>query len=98
MTKTPKQIEAEITALQNCKTYIPRRTLFGEDNHSVLDRQIEYLRGQIDISADEFYSELNEREQAAVIEAEQWADGDGEAPSLGWDSFKPKPKTPKRKK
>lgn len=55
MKPTDKQIAAEIKALKACKLYAPKRTAFGDDNHRKIDLQIEYLQGQIDTTADEFY-------------------------------------------
>ena len=46
--KTQKEIAAEIKALEACKTYIPKMTAFGDNNHHNLDLQIEELRDGID--------------------------------------------------
>jgi hypothetical protein len=87
---TPQQIAAEIAALEKAKTYAPARTMFGDDNHAKIDRQIEYLRGEIDMDSDE-WNDLSEAEQSAVLEAQAWQDGDSEETlSSGWDIFKPK--------
>lgn len=87
--RTQKQIEAEIKALEACKEYIPRRTAFGDDNHKNLDLQIEELRDGIDDTADE-WNDYSEGEQSAIMEARYWKEGDeDEAPSSGWDNYKP---------
>ncbi len=87
---TKDQIAAEIAALEKCKDYAPARTMFGEDNHAKIDRQIEFLRGDIDIDGPE-WDDLNENEQSAVMDAQAWVDGDSEENlSSGWDIFKPK--------
>lgn len=90
--RTGKQIEAEIKALEACKTYAPRLSGFGDDNHRELDLQIQVLRDDdIDVTADEFYEEYNIYEQSAIQEAIDWRDGEtDETPSSGWDHFKPK--------
>jgi len=88
--RTKTQIEAEIKALEACKTYIPRNTAFGDNNHRNLDLQIEELRDGIDDTADE-WNDYSEREQSAIMEARCWKEGDeDESPSSGWDNYKPK--------
>lgn len=52
--KSQKQIEAEIKALEACKSYVPPGTMFGDDNIRKLNLQIDYLRGEIDVTADEW--------------------------------------------
>lgn len=90
--RTQEQIDAEIVALQGCKAYAPKTTLFGDDNHKNIDLQIEYLRGDIDTTADEF-NEMEESEQSAVMDAEAWKLGMAEeSPSSGWDGYKKGPK------
>jgi hypothetical protein len=85
---TPDHIAAEIAALEDAKTYAPRRTAFGGDNHGKIDRQIEYLRGEIDLSAPE-WDDFSEDEQTAILEAQSWKDGQSdESPSSGWDIYK----------
>lgn len=89
MRPTIKEIAAEIVALEKCKKYAPAHTMFGDDNHAKIDRQIEYLRGDIDTSAPEFEEDFDENEKSAIMEAEAWADGNSrEVPSSGWDIFK----------
>lgn len=90
--RTQKEIDAEIKALEACKQYIPKVTAFGDDNHHRVDLQIEYLRGDIDITADEF-EEYSHDEQSTIMDADSWKTGDSnESPSSGWDSYKPKGK------
>lgn len=90
--RNKKQIETEIKALQACKSYVPHFTVFGDDNHAKLDLQIEYLRGEIDIDANEWH-DYTDDEQSSILEAECWKAGESdESPSSGWDSFKPKVK------
>jgi hypothetical protein len=85
---TAKEIEEEIAALEACKAYAPHFTAFGDNNHEKIDRQIEFLRGDIDTTAGEF-EEFSEDERSAISEAEQWQDGDcDESPSSGWAMFK----------
>lgn len=88
--KTQQQIESEIKALEACKTYIPRHTAFGDDNHKKLDLQIEELREGIDDTDDE-WNDYSDGEQSAIMEARYWKEGDeDESLSSGWDDFKPK--------
>lgn len=87
--RTEKEVAAEIAALELCKTYIPKETIFGDDNIRNVDLQIEYLKGEIDTTADEFL-EYSENEQSAILEAEDWLEGNSnESPSSGWDDRKP---------
>ena len=87
---TKDQIAAEIAALEKAKIYAPARTMFGDDNHANIDRQIEYLRGDLDMDGPE-WDDLSENEQSAVMKAEAWQDGySEESLSSGWDIFKPK--------
>lgn len=89
--KTQREIDKEIKALEACKGYVPQRTMFGDDNHAKLDLQIEYLRGEIDTTADE-WNDYSDDDQSSILEAEAWKEDQGESPSSGWDSFKPKAK------
>jgi hypothetical protein len=89
--KNQKEIDAEIKALEACKTYSPERTFFGDDNHRNIDLQIEYLRGEIDTTDDEDWNDFNCDEQSAILDAESWKKGQSkESPSSGWDAYKPK--------
>lgn len=95
---TPKQIEAEIKALEASKQWAPARTIFGDDNHKTIDLQIEYLRGEIDTTSAE-WDEYSDDEQSAILEAQNWEKGDSEeSPSSGWDNFKPKTEEKPKKK
>lgn len=88
--KTKQQVDAEIKALEACKAYVPRKNFFGDDNHRNIDLQIEELRFGIDDTAVE-WEEFSEAEQSSILEARDWQDGQiEEAPSSGWDNFKPK--------
>lgn len=87
--RSTTEIEAEIKALEACKTYIPRNTAFGDNNHRNLDLQIEELRDGIDDTADE-WDDYSECEQSAIMEARYWKEGDEDkSPSSGWDNYKP---------
>lgn len=90
MERSQEEITAEIAALEACKDYAPKRTFFGDDNHAKIDLQIEYLRGEIDTTAEE-WDEYTDDEQSVIMEAQGWEMGDiKEAPSSGWDSYKKK--------
>jgi hypothetical protein len=90
--KTQKQIDAEIKALEGCKEYAPHYTSFGDDNHRTIDLQIEFLRGDIDTTAEEF-NEFGDDEQSSILHADDWKQGHSdESPSSGWDSYKNKKK------
>lgn len=90
--RTKKQIQAEIKALEVCKTYIPRTTAFGDNNHRNLDLQIEELQYGIDDTAEE-WNDYSDSEQEAIMDARRWKEGDeDESPSSGWEEYKPKKK------
>lgn len=96
--RTQKEIDAEIKALEACKEYVPKQTSFGESNIRYLEVQIQFLRDGIDTTAAEFYDDFDEREQGAILEAENWKNGDeSEAPSAGWDNWKAKSKKAAKK-
>lgn len=86
---TASEVATEIAALKAAKSYAPQFTKFGENNHESIDRQVEFLSGDIDTTAEEF-EEFSSREQSAIAEAEEWLESGGEAPSAGWDIFKKK--------
>ncbi len=87
--RSKTEIESEIKALEACKSYIPRTTAFGDNNHRNVDLQIEELRDGIDDTAEE-WNDYSEGEQSAIMEARYWKEGDeDESPSSGWDNYKP---------
>lgn len=89
-TRNEDEIAAEIAALKACKTYAPKRSVFGENNHANIDLQITELEEEFDQTSEE-WNELTPEEQMTVLDARDWADGHSdEAPSAGWDTFKPK--------
>jgi hypothetical protein len=89
--KSAEEIQNEIKALEACKDYAPRRTMFGDDNHRKIDLQIDALKGEIDTTTEEFNDYYNFDEQSTITEAIDWMNGQiEEAPSKGWDIFKPK--------
>lgn len=99
--RTQKEIDLEIKRLERCKTYAPRLNIFGEDNHAKIDEQIGTLGNKMTVDQvyDAPYSDegnedaFNESIRDAALHAAQWLAGeDNEAPSSGWDNFKPKKK------
>lgn len=90
--RTQKEIEKEIKALEACKGYAPKKTAFGDDNHVIINLQIEYLRGEIDTTCEE-WSDFSDDEQSNILAAQAWEECQSdESPSSGWDSYKPKRK------
>jgi hypothetical protein len=94
--KTQQEIDAEIKALRELKTTVPKKTFFGDDNHEKLDAQIETLekrmtkaqaeqRWYVDESAEE-YSDGDNELYFEVCAAIEWMNGDPDqdAPSEGW--------------
>jgi len=95
--RTQQEIQAEIKALEGCKAYAPHYTLFGDDNHRKLDLQIEYLKGEIDPTAQDEWESFSDDEQSAILEAQDWKERlTDESPSSGWDDRKMKFATAKR--
>lgn len=95
--RTQKQIADEIKALEACKSYIPRNTIFGDNNHRNVDLQIEELRYGMDDTAEE-WNDFSESEQSAIMESRRWKECDGdETPSSGWNDYKPDAKKKRAK-
>ena len=89
--KSQKEIDAEIARLEEAKTFAPARTMFGDNNHRNIDLQIEYLRGDIDTTADDEWNDYSDSEQSAILDAQGWKEGQIEdAPSSGWEMYRPK--------
>lgn len=87
--RTKEEVAAEIAALEACKGYVPRFTVFRQDNHRHIDHIIEFLRGEVDTTADEFWDDFDDRDRSAIMDAEEWLNGKANnAPSSDWDHFK----------
>ena len=88
---TPQQVQDEIKALTLCLAYAPKHTAFGDDNIAAIQAQIDFLTGDLDTTAEEFY-DLPEHIRGSVDEVESWRDGTSAdpAPSTGWAYAKPK--------
>lgn len=91
--KSQKDIQDEIGKLKALKPRIPRRTFFGDDNHTVIDAEIVtlerlYTREEVydEFSADD---EEEPRELDAALGTANWImEEDGsEAPSVGWEGL-----------
>lgn len=95
--QSKQNIEQEIAALEACKSYIPKETAFGDNNHRNIDLQVEELRFGIDNTAGE-WDEFSDSEQSAILEARDWKNGDvDEPPSSVWDHYKPTTKNKESK-
>jgi hypothetical protein len=89
--KSAQEIQDEIKALEACKAYAPHFSMFGDDNHRNIDLEIEALKGEIDTTTDEFLEDYTDDQRSSIENAIEWLEGrEDEAPSSGWDSFKPK--------
>lgn len=88
MTKTAKQIEEEIQKLEDLKTKVVPKTVFGDDNVKAIQAAIRALKEEM--SEDQAYDledeeEFNERERENAVEAILWRDDGDEAVSeSGW--------------
>lgn len=98
--KTAQEINDEIKALEAMKESVRRYTVFGDDNWSAIETQIDALRNEwIDNDAYDALDEgdINEHEHGAALDAITWRDGyyeeyknGGELidrPSLSWKSL-----------
>lgn len=95
--KTQDQIDQEVTALLALKDFVPRRTMFGDDNHRAIDAQIEVL--EVGLTMDEIYArwgeeafldedEFDENALSCALEAFDWKTRTQciSPPSKGWTS------------
>lgn len=103
--KTQTEIAAEIKRLELCKTYAPRRTMFGKDNHAAIDEQIGALANgttndqAYDKWGDEGREDFDQDTLDSVLDVIRWRDGESDdVPSAGWDSYKPTKKPAKAKR
>jgi hypothetical protein len=98
--KTAQEINDEIKALEAMKESVRRYTVFGDDNWSAIETQIDALRDEwTDNDAYDALDEgdINEHEHGAALDAITWRDGyyeeyenGGELidrPSLSWKSL-----------
>ena len=98
--KTAQEINDEIKALAAMKESVSRYTVFGDDNWSAIETQIDALRDEwTDNDAYDALDEgdINDHEHGAALDAIAWRDGyyeeyekDGEIidrPSLSWKSL-----------
>ena len=90
--RTKEEIDAEIVALEDCLTFAPPRSSFGDDNHRNIRVQIRVLKGDIEVGSDEFYGDsLSDYDRDAACEVQYWLDGDEDEPaSAGWQAFRGK--------
>ena len=94
--RTNAEIEAEIKELERVKTFVPKRTIFGENNESYIDAQLETLKAKRDIS-DKFLDDDDENDEQRDYNASRgafsWMIGEtDDRPSEGWESFDPQSK------
>lgn len=85
MTKpTSKAIAAEIAKLKALKPKVRRYSFFGDDNHAMIDAQIEVL--EKDMDDDAIYRHFSGEPRSEAENARNWLDGDAAdgAPSKGW--------------
>lgn len=85
-TPTEKEIQDEIAKLREMKPNVRKTSLFGDNHHDAIDKQIEILEnpdaeGFCDESAIEENAQLEEwrdNEREAALEARRWLDGESE--------------------
>lgn len=106
---TPQQIAAEIKWLEDNKTKIPHRTIFGGNNWDDIDAQIEVLKNDLSEDAIAKRSHFEDDDDGRAEDdslwgtsagesatyARQWMDGEEpESPSDGWKPLLQKPAAP----
>lgn len=100
MKPTPKQVEAEIAALQELKAKVPQRTCFGDSNRDGIEAQIEVLTQNLKEDAIWDRSHTEDEDDARreddslwkesvrdhALDARRWLVGESEdgSPSEGW--------------
>jgi len=85
---TPAEITAEIAAIEQCKTYVPKLTNLNFDNHAAFDAMIEEMK------SDSPSRRLPHPQESTVLEKLTWEanafrHGVRHAPSLDYASHKP---------
>ena len=91
MRPTQIQINDELKALAACKSYVPEVSKLGDNNWKSIDAQIEFLKGELDTTAEEF-NEMDSNERDAVIDAEGWKEGMiSDPPHKAWHIYRDKP-------
>lgn len=81
MKKTQEETQAQIKGLEKSKLSIPKKSLFGDDNHGAIDAQIAVLKGErtpnfywVDETAEEYEDGDNDIFLAAD-KADEWMNG-----------------------
>jgi hypothetical protein len=82
--RTAEEVAAEISALEALKLRVVPTSHFGDDNHAAIQAQIDFLRGDLDITTTEFEDETPQYEQDGVYDADGWLNSGGDAPSKDW--------------
>jgi len=87
----PRQVQAEIAALEAVKAKVPQYNGFGEDNHTAIDAQVWVLTERAD--NDQIYDAYGEDVEEfrplldAALDALHWMEGDEPPPSVGWQEL-----------
>ncbi len=84
---TAAEIESEIAALTECKTYVPKLTNLGFDNHAGFDAMIAELKVQ-DLQLKHSHPQQSSVIDKLIAEANSFRLGFRAAPSLDYASWK----------
>jgi hypothetical protein len=92
-TPTSADIAAEIARLKEMKPRIPQFTAFQDDNWAGLDAQVTVLQENLTLTQIE--KRFGDADEEADLpetllraeEARAWLDGEGDAPSVDWESL-----------
>lgn len=96
---TPAQVKAEIEALRNIVDLVTPMTMFGDNNRAAIEAQIRVL--EEDLDNDEIYERYDPYTRGEVendgegdryeldnaLQAREWLDHGGDAPSTDWQSL-----------
>ncbi len=76
--RTPEEIKNEIAKLEKLKSVLPEYNFFGDNNHTIIDAQIDILNEEI-LDEDEIYDreeDFGDMGISTVLEAFQWMEGE----------------------
>lgn len=80
MERTQKEIDRQITRLKQLKNRLPEFNFFNENNHIIIDAQIEVLKGEIQ-DEDAIYAredELGDRGVSELLQTLEWLNGESD--------------------
>lgn len=88
--RTRSEVEQEVVRLRAVKSFVPHKTMFGDDNWEAIEAQTRVLNENMD--REEIYTEWPDEDQLSILdsalEADEWAQGESDdSPSSGWQGL-----------